>query len=211
MLRQAWVKGEFLNPANRLTTRSTLSPAGPTWPAGDLLPSKDSVLREEALERDFARGAAARGVLPGTMTIFRSFLVLLLLGGLAATLAFATENQLALLPLYENAASALCADDLTAAKAAAWILATEAVRLHHDGIAGSAAAVAKADGIAGARTLFKALSTATITLAQHAKGYFILTCPMAQAEWVQSTREVANPYLGKEMLACGEVKEETKG
>ena len=100
------------------------------------------------------------------MTIFRSFLVLLLLGGLAATLAFATENQLALLPLYENAASALCADDLTAAKAAAWILATEAVRLHHDGIAGSAAAVAKADGIAGARTLFKALSNETIALAQ---------------------------------------------
>jgi len=34
---------------------------------------------------------------------------------------------------------------------------------------------------------------------------------MAQADWVQGTPEVANPYLGKEMLACGEVKEETKG
>ena len=34
---------------------------------------------------------------------------------------------------------------------------------------------------------------------------------MAQADWVQSTRAVTNPYLGKDMLTCGEVKEETKG
>lgn len=163
------------------------------------------------MERDFSSGEAARGVLPGTMTTFRSFLGLLLLGGLAATSALAAENQFVLRPLYEKVASALCADDLTAAKAAAQVLATEAVRLHHDGIAGSAAAVARADGIAVARTSFRALSTATGALAQHAKGYFILTCPMAQADWVQSTREVANPYLGRDMLTCGTVKEETKG
>lgn len=147
----------------------------------------------------------------GTMTTFRSFIGLFLLGGLAAAPAPAAENQLALLPLYEKVASALCADDLTATKAAARILATEAVRLHHDGIAGPAAAVAGADGIAAARMSFKALSTATVALAQHVKGYFILTCPMAQADWVQSAREVANPYLGKDMLTCGTVKEETKG
>jgi hypothetical protein len=145
------------------------------------------------------------------MTAFRSFIVLLLLGGLAAVPAPAAENQLALLPLYEEVARAFCADDLTAAKAAARILATEAVRLHHDGIAGSAAAVAGADGIAAARASFKALSTPTIALAQHAKGYFLLTCPMAQADWMQSTRKVANPYLGRDMLSCGTVKEETKG
>ena len=145
------------------------------------------------------------------MSTFRYLIVWLLLGGLAAASALAVETPLELIPLYEKVAHALCADDLAAAKAAAGTLATEAARLHHDGIAGPATAVTGADGIAAARTSFKALSTAIITLAQRANGYFILTCPMAQADWVQSTRQVANPYLGKEMLACGEVKEETKG
>jgi hypothetical protein len=34
---------------------------------------------------------------------------------------------------------------------------------------------------------------------------------MAEADWVQSTREVANPYYGQAMLSCGTVTEETKG
>ncbi len=145
------------------------------------------------------------------MTTLRSFIVLLLVGGLAAAPALAAENQRALLPLYEKVANALCADDLSAATAAAGILATEAVGLHHDGIAASAKSVASAGDIAGAREAFKLLSQAAIALARTQKGYFILNCPMAQADWVQSTREVANPYFGKAMLSCGSVKEETKG
>jgi hypothetical protein len=123
----------------------------------------------------------------------------------------AAEDQSALLPLYEKVAAALVADNLPAAKVAVEKLASEAVRLHHAGIASSAPAVAKADDLAGAREAFKTLSVEVVALAKHTKGYFILTCPMAQADWVQSTRAVANPYLGKDMLTCGEVKEETKG
>jgi hypothetical protein len=145
------------------------------------------------------------------MTTLRFFIMLLLVGGLAAAPALGAENQRALLPLYEKVANALCADDLAAATAAAGTLATEAVGLHHDGIAASAKSVAKAGDIAGAREAFKLLSQAAIALARTQKGYFILTCPMAQADWVQSTREVANPYFGKAMLSCGSVKEETKG
>jgi hypothetical protein len=103
------------------------------------------------------------------------------------------------------------ADDLAAARAAVQKLATEAVRLHHAGIANPAKAVARADDLAGARKAFKTLSVEVVALAKHTEGCFILTCPMAQADWVQSTRAVANPYLGKDMLTCGEVKEETKG
>jgi hypothetical protein len=151
---------------------------------------------------DFPRDAASGGVLPMTMTTFRSFIVFLILAG-AVGVTHAAEDQSALLPLV--------ADDLTAARIAVQKLATEAVRLHHAGIASSAQAVARADDLAGAREAFKTLSTEAITLAKHTKGYFILTCPMAQADWVQSTRAVTNPYLGKDMLTCGEVKEETKG
>lgn len=39
-------------------------------------------------------------------------------------------------------------------------------------------------------------------------------CPMYNnnkgATWLSETREIRNPYLGKEMLTCGEVKEEIK-
>jgi DNA-binding FadR family transcriptional regulator len=145
-----------------------------------------------------------------TMTTFRSFIAFLILAGTAGV-THAAEDQSPLIPLYEKVAAALVADDLTAVRAAVQKLATEAVGLHHAGIASSAQAVARADDLAGAREAFKTLSVEVVALAKHTKGYFILTCSMAQADWVQSTRAVANPYLGKDMLTCGEVKEETKG
>jgi hypothetical protein len=139
----------------------------------------------------------------------------LLLATLAAMAAVAgvhaAENPSALIPRYEKVSAALVADNFADAQAAARQLAAEAARLHLDGIAAAAQAVAKAGDLAAARAAFKTLSNETIALARQQKGYFIMTCPMAQADWVQSTREVANPYLGKDMPTCGSVKEETKG
>ncbi|MFA5057158.1 MAG: hypothetical protein WC485_03520 [Opitutaceae bacterium] len=145
------------------------------------------------------------------MTTLRSFFAFLILMGVAATAARAADNRLALLPLYERVSSALCADDLATARAAARNLAVEAVRLHHDPIARSAKTVARADDLGSARNAFKVLSHEAVALARQQGGYFIMTCPMAQADWVQSTREVANPYFGKDMPTCGALKEETKG
>jgi hypothetical protein len=125
--------------------------------------------------------------------------------------ARAAEDPSALILRYETIAAALVADDFASAQAAARQLAAAASSLHRDGIAAAAQAVAKAGDLAAARAAFKTLSTETIALARRQKGYFIMTCPMAQADWVQSTREVANPYFGKDMPTCGTVKEETKG
>jgi hypothetical protein len=154
-----------------------------------------------------------------TMTTLRPFIAFFVLTGMAALHArtgdamadhhAATRRQI--LAGYETVRAALADDDLAAAKTAVQKLATDADRLHHAGIASSAKAVARADNLAGAREAFKTLSVEVVALAKHTKGYFILTCPMAQADWVQSTQQVANPYLGKDMLTCGEVKEETKG
>ena len=36
-------------------------------------------------------------------------------------------------------------------------------------------------------------------------------CPMAKASWLQTSKEVANPYLGKAMNTCGEVRGKVKG
>ncbi|HUJ44623.1 MAG TPA: DUF3347 domain-containing protein [Opitutaceae bacterium] len=145
------------------------------------------------------------------MTTLRIFVVFLLAGGLAVIGALAGENQSPLLPLYERVALALSADDLAGAQAAARNLAAEAAKAADRDMASSANAVAHAGDLVRARASFKSLSAQAISLARHTKGYFILTCPMAQADWVQSTRTVANPYLGQTMLTCGEVKEETKG
>jgi hypothetical protein len=160
------------------------------------------------------------------MTTLRPFIAFFVLTGMTAVNARADDampdhhaehvpthaaTQGQILTGYETVRAALADDDLAAARTAAQKLATEEVRLHHAGIASSAQDITKADNLAAAREAFKILSTETIALARRASGYFILTCPMAQADWVQSTRTVANPYLGKDMLTCGEVKEETKG
>ena len=144
------------------------------------------------------------------MKAFR--LLLVILAAMAAVASVhAADNPSALIPRYEKILAALVADNFADAQAAARQLATEAARLHRDSIASSAKDITKADNLAAAREAFKTLSVEVVALAKHTKGYFILTCPMAQADWVQSTREVANPYLGKDMLTCGTVKEETKG
>lgn len=107
--------------------------------------------------------------------------------------------------------AALAADDLGAARIAAQQLATAEVRQQNAGIASCAQDVAKAGDLTSARKAFKTLSNETVAFARQQMGYFIVHCPMADADWVQSTREVANPFLGKEMSTCGTVIEETKG
>jgi DNA-binding FadR family transcriptional regulator len=142
-----------------------------------------------------------------TMTTFRSFLTTALMLGFAFSAARAADDPLVLLPQYEQVWSALAADDLPAAKDAAQKLATSATGLHQPGLAGAARAVAGANDLAAAREAFKALSTRAIALAHDAKGYFVATCSMPQADWLQPTREIRNPYLGKTMPSCGEIKD----
>ncbi len=126
-------------------------------------------------------------------------------------IARAAEKPARLLPLYEKVSTALAADDLTAAQSAACALAVEAGQLQQKDMAQAATAVGKAANLAAARTEFKTLSSEAMTLARQEQGYFLVHCPMADADWVQSTRAIANPYLGKDMATCGVVTEETKG
>jgi hypothetical protein len=146
------------------------------------------------------------------MTILRPFIAFLVFSSLAAVGArAATPAPGRILAGYETVRAALADDDLAAARAAAPALATNEVRQHHAAIADSAQIIAQAGDLAAARQVFKTLSQEVIALARQQQGYFILTCPMAQADWVQSTRDVSNPYLGKDMPTCGSVREQTKG
>lgn len=146
------------------------------------------------------------------MKNLRFYVVLLTLGGaLLAATAQAAPSPASLLPLYENVCSALAADNCPAAQTAARQLASQAGRLHQHDLAAAATAVGKAASLSAARKAFRTLSVDAIALARQQKGYFILHCPMAKADWVQTTRTVANPYLGSKMPGCGVVTEATKG
>ncbi len=139
-------------------------------------------------------------------------LAILTLGGaLVAAPSRAVNRAAPLLPLYEHVCSALAADNCPAAQTAARQLAARASELHQPDLATAATAVGNADSLAAARKAFRTLSADAIALARQQKGFFILHCPMADADWVQTTRTVSNPYLGKKMPGCGEVTEATQG
>lgn len=76
-------------------------------------------------------------------------------------------------------------------------------------VATEAETLSKASDLKSARTAFKPLSNSLIkNLADHhAKDAYVeVYCPMADASWLQANKSVHNPYLGKDMLTCGEIK-----
>jgi hypothetical protein len=71
-------------------------------------------------------------------------------------------------------------------------------------------AVAKAKDIKSARLAFKPLSADFIKYRAEDKAaksaYHEAFCPMARAGWLQAGKEIRNPYYGKSMLDCGELR-----
>jgi hypothetical protein len=95
---------------------------------------------------------------------------------------------------YEKIHTALAADDLTGAKAAA----TE--------LGDSGTDIAKANSLKDARIGFEKLSVQAKTLVAGQSGYHVAHCPMLNKDWVQTSTTISNPYGGKEMVGCGEIK-----
>ncbi len=73
----------------------------------------------------------------------------------------------------------------------------------------SAADLATARDVVGARRAFESLSRSMIRLAaadsRLAHGRHVFTCPMTEGpgRWLQTSDELANPYMGQKMLRCG--------
>jgi hypothetical protein len=95
---------------------------------------------------------------------------------------------------YEKVRSALAGDDLAAAKAAARDLGDEG------------AAFTKSNSLKEARVAFEKLSDKAKQLAAGQSGYYVVNCPMLKKDWVQTSAKIENPYYGKRMLECGEIK-----
>lgn len=68
-----------------------------------------------------------------------------------------------------------------------------------------------------ARAAFKPLSSAVTGLVQivpptakAAPALYEASCPMVKANWLQTGKDLANPYMGKAMLKCGSIKRTVK-
>jgi hypothetical protein len=103
-----------------------------------------------------------------------------------------TDKQF--LARYEKVRSALAADDLATARTAAGDLGDEG------------AALAKSSSLKEARAAFEKLSDKAKQLVAGQSGYYLVRCPMLQKDWVQTSEKIANPYYGKQMSSCGEIK-----
>ena len=77
-------------------------------------------------------------------------------------------------------------------------------------VAKQAEILAAAKDLKKAREAFKPLSASLVKyLADNKAGkgaYHEAYCPMAKANWLQTEKEVRNPYYGKSMLDCGTLK-----
>lgn len=76
-------------------------------------------------------------------------------------------------------------------------------------VAKQAETLAQAKDLAAARDAFKPLSTSLIKYLAANKvqnPYYEVFCPMEKASWLQTEKDVTNPYMGKAMLHCGEIK-----
>ena len=77
-------------------------------------------------------------------------------------------------------------------------------------VAKQAEALAKAKDLKAAREADKPLSASLIKyLADNKAGegvYHEAYCPMVKASWLQTEKSIKNPYMGKAMLGCGELK-----
>src|SRR6266850_4752783 len=77
-------------------------------------------------------------------------------------------------------------------------------------VAAQADTLAQAKDLKAAREAFKPLSASLVKyLADNKAGagtYHEAYCPMAKANWLQTEKNITNPYMGKGMLTCGVFK-----
>ena len=130
--------------------------------------------------------------MPMKKTITYFVAVCLALSGAAA--ASLSDNDRQFLAAYEKVRSALAGDDLGGAKAAA------------DNLGDAGADLAKSSSLKEARVAFEKLSDKAKQLIAGQPGYYVVNCPMLKKDWVQTSEKIGNPYYGKEMASCGEIK-----
>lgn len=110
---------------------------------------------------------------------------------------------------YERIRALLAADEMKGVPEAAQALAASAKKSSYTAVAATATKLAALTEIEAARVAFGEVSREVVALLAKepalAKGQHVFECPMAKGyrKWIQPTQDMANPYMGKKMLACG--------
>jgi hypothetical protein len=73
-------------------------------------------------------------------------------------------------------------------------------------VAKQAEALARAKDLKAAREAFKPLIKYLADKKAGKGTYHEAYCPMVKASWLQTGTDIRNPYMGKEMLDCGDLK-----
>lgn len=111
---------------------------------------------------------------------------------------------------YLKIQTALAGDSMQGVAANATAIAAAAAKLGATGapVAEAAKKVGAAADIKAARSAFMDLSETLIRAAGEALAPDIRTayCPMVKRHWLQTDKEIRNPYYGSSMLTCGTFK-----
>ena len=147
--------------------------------------------------------------------MLKRLMVLALLGAVTVGVAAAppTEAMKAIVAAYLDIQTQLAGDKIDTVKARAHTIGEQAAQMGQPGTAVGAAAaeVEKARDLNAVRDAFGALSDAVIEAAK-ADGWSDVTglklayCPMLKRSWLQAEDTVRNPYYGKAMSNCGELR-----
>lgn len=125
------------------------------------------------------------------------------------------NDQKQFLTQYELVRAALADDDLAAAQKAAAVVAAMPVIHHENGVDAppgyvqDARKFASVKSLKEAREVFKSFSKRAVHVAGGKPGYYIAHCPMVpndEGDWVQTTKPISNPYMGKAMATCGSIE-----
>lgn len=125
------------------------------------------------------------------------------------------NDQKQFLAQYELVRAALAADDLEGAMKAAAVVAAMPVIHHENGVDAppgyvqDARRFSPATDLKEAREIFKSFSKRAVHVAEGKPGYYVAHCPMVPNEegnWVQITKQIGNPYMGKAMATCGSIE-----
>ena len=140
----------------------------------------------------------------------RKLVVLAVCVVVAGAVAAAAVDWKPVVDPYLKIQTALAGDSLDGVAAGAAAVATAAAKLGAAGapVAEAATRMGAASDIKAARTLFMDLSETLIKAAGEslASDVRIAYCPMVKKHWLQTDKEIRNPYYGSSMLTCGTFK-----
>lgn len=183
--------------------RSTATPGNSLFRSTETSPRNGDGVSGQSVWKTISQ-PAEWFIVPPMQRVF-AFLMTALALGLAGSVLLAEEPS-PVLDSYVKVSKALANDDLAAAKTAAAELVEVSKSEKQEAISAEAAKVAAATSLGVARKAFKAVSAEAAKLAAGKDGYHLMTCPMVDADWVQKSTTIENPYMGKAMLDCGTEK-----